>query len=255
MREPLVCAVLLTCDHPEMARRAIRSFRAQTYERKIMLVWDTGEQTCSEYSDGHEDDTRHLWPDLKGASIGTLRNYANQYAAHHYTTNDTRPEIFVHWKDRDWSHPNRIAEQVGLLQSSGADCVGYRSLVCWREKECAFCADPEGVAGAHCSCGDGQAWRYSHPSPYYALGASLCYWRETWWQRPFQDISTGEDAKFIEGRRMSTENGMECGAQCAAFGPAMIVGIGDPSAEPACGLGHWQRLKEWDALCRERMTL
>lgn len=258
--EPLVAAIMLTKDRPVMARRAVECFRAQTYERKRMVIVNSGEDQVS-----LED--QMIWePVFTGIdrmSIGFLRNHANKFASAHYGPSDMRPDVFVHWDDDDWSHSNRIAEQVALLQSSGADCVGYRSLLCWREKECAFCADPEGVAGAHCSCGDGQAWRYSHPSPSYALGASLCYWRKTWEQRPFQDISKGEDSKFIEGLRMVTDHGEgERNGDISLVEPSMIIGMHggntcnttDPAAEAARGSDQWARVPEWDAYCRERMA-
>ena len=64
------------------------------------------------------------------ATIGTkLRNFAGEANGPAWM-----PEILIHWDDDDYSHPNRIAEQVALLQSSGADAtVGFREMLFWRE--------------------------------------------------------------------------------------------------------------------------
>ena len=45
----------------------------------------------------------------------------------------TTHDILIHWDDDDYSHPNRIAEQVALLKSSGADVVGFSEMLSWRE--------------------------------------------------------------------------------------------------------------------------
>ena len=39
MSDPKVCAVLLTADRPEYARRAVECFRAQTYQNKRIVVF------------------------------------------------------------------------------------------------------------------------------------------------------------------------------------------------------------------------
>ena len=40
----MVCAILLTRDRPEMAARAIQSFREQTYGNVLLFVLDTSEK-------------------------------------------------------------------------------------------------------------------------------------------------------------------------------------------------------------------
>ena len=113
MSEPLVCAVCLVNGRESMVKRAVASFRAQTYERKCILILDSG------------------WPrvpipacegmflisgcegDLAGLSVGRLRNTALVYAL-----DPLKADIICHFDSDDWSHPNRIAEQVALLQSS-----------------------------------------------------------------------------------------------------------------------------------------
>ena len=250
MTHPLVCAIMLTRDRPAMAARAVECFRRQTYERKFLFVFDTSKHvvalTQSPESEGHS------WlPGLRAKSIGALRNQANAVMP--------QASILIHWDDDDWSHPHRIAEQVALLQSSGADAVGYREMLTWRQIH---------------NAGLGEAWLYSHPSPSYALGASLCYWRKTWEQRPFEDVSNGEDMKFIEGLKVRTKrfdgivdsigDGIVDLQRLVLMHPPMIYSIHggntgasmlDPAAEVARGNKQWKRVPEWDDYCAERMKL
>ena len=64
------------------------------------------------------------WPRHPEQGDHTLRSAREGHAA----------DILVHLDDDDYSHPNRIAEQVVLLQSSGADCVGYREMLFWQNR-------------------------------------------------------------------------------------------------------------------------
>lgn len=237
MTEPLVCAIMLTRARPAMAARALESFRRQTYANKRLLVWDTGELN-RDFEDG-QGQVMHFPAEAyrENISIGKLRNEANS---------KTDSAILIHWDDDDWSHPNRIAEQVALLQTSGADCVGYGSLLCWDSRS----------RGTH-QPDRGEAYLFTHPWPTYALGTSLCYWRKTWEQRPFQDLQKGEDYKFCEGLRMATASDM------ADDEPRMIVSMHggntgnttDPAAEIARGSKQWRRVPEWDGYCAEVMQL
>jgi glycosyltransferase involved in cell wall biosynthesis len=171
VNEPSVCAVMLTANRPEMARQAIECFRRQTYFAKTLLIVNSGANPM--IPTGYAEDI--MEPCYVGAdaqTIGELRNRGNRTSAGHGT------DIVIHWDDDDYSRPNRIAEQVALLQSSGADCVGYNELLFWREVE-------------------REAWLYRSTEPNYALGTSLCYWRKTWERKPFEATSQGEDRKFL----------------------------------------------------------
>ena len=137
-----------------MAARAVRAFREQTYKNKRLLVFDTGQRD----QPSPPDEGISYWhrPEWIGTTptIGALRNVANGL---------TKADIIVTWDSDDVSHPNRIAEQVAHLQSSGADVVGYNELLFWREP---------------------QAWLYKAPRG-TAPGTSLCYKRSTWERKPF----------------------------------------------------------------------
>lgn len=201
MAEPLVCAVILTRDHPEMAARAVQCFREQTYWRKTLVVVSNGAAPFPETIA-----KKYWWPEYEGRSIGNLRNMANSRAVE-----DHAPDILVHFDDDDWSHPNRIAEQVALLQSSGAECVGYHSMYFWQAPILDLHDQISEAYNAGNSLdvtnltthegrlhGYGRVYLYAGEPP-YALGTSLCYWRSVWEKRPFEDVPMGEDSKFLDG--------------------------------------------------------
>jgi hypothetical protein len=229
--EPLVCCVMLTRDRPEMAARAVRSFWAQTYERKRLLIFDSGVEPLKIVQvDGifHADE-----PGRGSASIGALRNHANAYTNPHALNCD----VILHWDDDDWSHPARITEQVELLQTSDADAVGYWDMLFWRTR-------------------DETAWRYTNRRCSYIVGTSLCYWRRTWERKPFKDIPHNhvggrEDSLFVQGLNVAT-------ASCMEADPRMIASIHGGNLtpyQPEAAPFNYRRVPEWDAYCRERMTL
>jgi hypothetical protein len=268
MAEPLVCAVMLTKDRPELAKKAIEYWRAQSYESKILLIWNTG-QADLDYSLGRFESIFDPLPDrhvITPKLIGELRNDALGWAVGGLYP---PPEIFCHWDDDDYSHPNRIAEQVALLQESGADVVGYNEMLFWRQD----LVIPWGMV--NCECGnryprsgapcpqchkypDGEAWLYYNRSNTYALGTSLMYWWKTWEQRPFQDLpkhpqGTGEDTEFIRGRNIRV-----CSSIVYDKDPRMIARIHgantanyDLEKIQAQGSTEWTHLPVWDKWVRE----
>jgi len=189
-------------------------------------------------------------------SIGVLRNMANEQAA------KVGADVLIHWDDDDVSHPNRIAEQVAHLQSSKASIVGYNQLLFWRSTKAA-----------------GEAWIYRDVRSTYALGTSLCYWLETWAERPFRDLGrtsggTGEDTDFIKGRNVCAVPGFGAQDKTAVIQsaerlgdtftplPRLIASIHGGNTMPydledmmAHGSTEWKRAPEWDSYARKVMEL
>lgn len=182
---------MLTADRPEMARRAIECFRRQTYPAKRLLIWDSGTQTLETpwYDEEDYPDVSHVLAERRD-TIGDLRNEANSFW--------TEYPILIHWDDDDWSHPNRISEQVALLQSSGAEAVGYREMLFWREPRV---NEAIGMYPTTQKDHGGEAWLYVNRKPTYALGTSLCYWRTVWQWRLFEPLNDGEDTAWLAGVR------------------------------------------------------
>lgn len=272
MVEPTVCCVMLTRNRPEMAARAVAAFRAQTYERKRLLVYNTGAKDGNLAHLAVCMPTLEYWhvPTEARLTIGALRNEANSEADY---------DIIAHWDDDDWSHPNRLAEQVALLKSSGADCVGYNEALCW---------DTRRHIGGHSGCDvcgttpcicKAKAWLYAeHATPGYALGGSFCYWRRAWEQHPFDALSQGEDERWRLKVKCVATTGLplwvpwrivDCpcgnryprsGAPCPKCHASpehenearLIIGVHGGNSSPYNMVGHpatFRRVPEWDGYC------
>ena len=265
MTEPSVCAIMLTANRSAMARQAVECFRRQTYESKRLLIWDTGktgELNFEPYQKfGLINHELALSREIAPRAIGTLRNEAAKHAYGY--------DILIHWDDDDYSHPNRISEQVALLQSSGADVVGYREMLFWRTVICGC-----DLAQDDCPrCGyKSEAWLYANNDRAgYAVGTSLCYWRRTWERKPFEATSRGEDNAFLKGLNLAccsslpeneTFRGMyKYGSVPSDGQPRMIARIhggihgGNTSENYAPSIleqsTNWKRVPEWDSHCRE----
>lgn len=261
--QPLVCCVMLTRDRPQMARRAVECFRKQTYQNKRLHVSHTGIEPVLAFG-GHEE-VFEKWipiPDAGEFSIGGLRNYANQSAVH------INADILIHFDDDDWSHPNRIEEQVALLQASGKQAVGYRDMLFSKRVLCPECKGYTEEGRRICgNCNNhpivAEAWLYSNPDPRYCLGTSLCYWREAWERRPFPDLSRGEDKAWL--REVDSLGVFSSIARDSHFSvrmhptdePRMIASVhaGNTSTPDPSTSSNFTRVTEWDSYCRERMAL
>ncbi len=242
MITPTVACVLLANGRPEMVKRAVKSFRAQTYENRILIQYD---------NDG-------------GNTIGALRNAANS---------KTGADIICHWDSDDWSHPNRIAEQVALLQSSGAECVGYNEMLFWQLcKQCHgfddYCADVD--LCETCKGNGGEAWLWRENIKNYAVGTSMCYWRETWERAQFPDYSAGcDDLYWAHGDKKKGIAAVKIASVPSSicyiaepyptpqWEPRMVASIhgGNTCAKIDAKTNAWRRVPEWDAYCREVMCL
>jgi hypothetical protein len=238
--EPLVCAVLLVNGRPEMTRRAIESFRAQTYANKSLLILDTGFYKYSERS-GRDYRPNEVYSMMNGSgvSFGALRNMANTLAQ--------SADIIAHFDSDDVSHPRRIEEQVAFLQSSGVEAVGYRELLFWDTRP----VDEQ--QRQHEQHGD--AWLYAHPHPAYLVGASMCYWRRVWQAYPFDERVPHEDQDWW------LHHWSKCASESLTIGgPRMICGIHGDNTSEAYAREHmiapsWNRAPEFDNYCAERMKL
>lgn len=280
MNQPTVAAIMLVNGREEMVNRAAECFERQTYENKRLLLWCTGEG-FSGFTPPWALREDVMIPEVdakacEGMTVGALRNLANKYASHHYVKSWKRPEIFVHWDSDDWSNPNRLAEQVALLQSSGKQAVGYRDLLFWQEpsqkdfirktpREQARFTRQEQERELY-----GEAWLYSNANQSYCLGTSLCYWREVWERRPFQHLprakgGTGEDVEFLRGldslgvTSLFRESGPS-GSGTDDMQPRMIASIhGDNTQFYGSELleesTSWKRVSDYDQVCRELMAL
>lgn len=244
---PTVCCVMLANGREAMVRRAIRCFRAQTYQNKRLLIWNTGDHTLDLGDEDEEYEIAHVYADQKARSIGTLRNEANQFW-------NAYP-IICHWDSDDWSHPDRLSEQVALLQSSGKECVGYNQMLFWRDLQLTE-RDVYGPEGSNEPCDVIQeSWMYRLPLPCGILGTSLMYWRRAWEKNPFADKNNGEDQDFL--RRVSCQGVVSLldTNPSRLNEPRMIASIHGSNTASQIDPTHsmWTRTPEWDARVREIM--
>jgi glycosyltransferase involved in cell wall biosynthesis len=269
----MVVAVCLTADRPDMTRQAVASFRAQTYPAKRMYIFDSGDVPAIDalpdnypefgivYHNSHTRRPPHR-------TIGELRNEANEWCAH-----DGSSDIICHWDSDDWSHPNRISEQVALLHASGAECVGFNEMLFWREPTSEF-RETEHLDTCTCgTCGPGkrtvitgihslgEAWLYTNRSATWALGTSLCYWRRTWERAPFAALNSGEDTEWFNRVKVMATHSFVTPfriAEGVRNEPRMVARIhagnaGNPAYWPeemATHPHHWRRVPEWNDYCR-----
>jgi hypothetical protein len=209
-----------------------------------LLLFDSGDRRSDIGINAPTKTQCQTWIDKEvfgHPTIGQLRNLAIEECSEVF-----KPDIIIHFDDDDWSHQNRIAEQVALLQATGADCVGYNEMLFWREsvqdRVKALVTDKGGwtredlakygvlwppPAGWLSNLPTGEAWLYSNPNPRYALGTSLCYWRLAWEVLPFPDLQHGEDTEWLKGVNCHSVSG------CGEFSPVSIdLPMSHPSAWP-----------------------
>jgi hypothetical protein len=282
MSEPLVVCVMLTRDRHAMAMRAVEAFRAQTYANRRLLIYNTGGPPLNTFCQHvHERiATRRCNPDgsecgpFERETIGELRNFANQ------TRLATEADILIHWDDDDLSHPNRISEQVALLQSSGKECVGYREVLFWDSRPAVWKLERNDPSGYPAAGGFvNEAWLYSNRDSRYCIGASLCYWRRVWERRPFEALPKNregltEDNAWLRGvdslgissmaelpADLRSEYRQEVATEIKRFQPRLICSIHGANSQPydieatiARGATEWRRVPEWDGFCRDFMS-
>ncbi len=254
---------MITANRPEMARRALNSLARQTYEPKGISVFSSDPESCG---------LPEIANRITRATIGEMRNEANRrirdtefrgkpVAAHFI------PDILCHWDDDDYSAPQRIAEQVSLLQASGAQAVGYNQMLFWREPRCKECGD----SGVNTNCDEaasdphpGEAWLYTGSG---ICGTSLCYWRTAWERKHFEAMNNGEDARWLMGmkavgasslivpdgipftdpmkpRMIARIHSGPSGNTSNAYNPQVMRAVEKQG-------GEWKRVSEFDDYCRK----
>ena len=257
MKNPTVTAVCLTADRQAMTDRAVASFLSQTYKQSHLLIYDTGKKPyrleCLGSSrivivrDGPE----------MARPIGAMRNVANSVAV--------ASDILIHFDSDDWSGPYRIEDQVQSLIDSGKECVGYRSVLFWRDI-------PHGVALLAAEkvrklVRVQEAWAYHNINPAYCIGASFCYWRRVWERQKFREDlpgperGMGEDKEWLNhvdsrgyASHHSTPEYMPNTPMLVCEihgGNTMKYSLDDESRGPT----GWKRVPEWDSKLQEIMQL
>ncbi len=162
-----ISVITPTHKRPEMIKRAINMFRAQEAEDAEMIIIGSGKQhDLLAAEDLIGCDIRYI---VSEENIGVKRNLGCDAA---------KGQMIVHWDDDDWYAKDWLVRSGRELLYSGADCVGLRA--------CYFNELPSRFL----------LYQYTGRQG-YAVGATLCYWKEVWEGNPFPEIQMGEDTAFV----------------------------------------------------------
>jgi glycosyltransferase involved in cell wall biosynthesis len=116
---PLVSGLLVTGDRVTMAKRAIRSFAAQTYVNRELVVVTGGSRRVREALERYVaalglDSVRFVNPESTDRPLGHLRNVSIDAA---------RGDFLCRWDGGHYSHPERMEQQLGrMLERDAGAC-------------------------------------------------------------------------------------------------------------------------------------
>lgn len=180
--ESVIACVMLTADRPHMAARAVRSFLAQDYENRALVIYDTGKRLLFEdypelsvkISLRSDNKPRVVYLIDTGDQLPLceLMNHITELAMKFFN-----PELIAKWDDDDVSDRRRLSRQRSLAFQGGHEVVGYNAMP--------FVMPDRSVR------------LYNNPQPTYALGTSLMYSPGAWKSFPFPD--TTQDARNGRG--------------------------------------------------------
>src|ERR1035438_9393048 len=108
MPKPNVACVMLVDGRPEMTRRAIHSFDAQTYRDSFLVILDTGAEPLPGGEGPLYVYEPHMHGGASGVSFGALRNRANTWALDLFTRQHMHCDIIAHFDSDDYSDSRRI---------------------------------------------------------------------------------------------------------------------------------------------------
>lgn len=218
-----VACILLTADRQRQTERAIRSFLEQDWKDRGLVIVDSGKVpfVLPEINGVYYAFLR-FDPD-PGLTIGFLRNRA---------AGNTSSDLIAHWDSDDWSAPNRLTEQIRLLEDRGVDLVGCNEMVCWDSRT-------------------RSAYVYRSQDENYCMGTSMLYRRSLWERSHFPETSAGEDTVWSRGL------GPLKAATSALAGPLMIAEVhaGNTAMRVIHGAKEWRRAPDWDERAARIMAL
>lgn len=114
---PLVSCLMVTCNRPNLAERAVACLADQTWPNKELVIVDDGdvdyEPVLAKYRDRLVIHYHRL--ERNDATVlGGLRNESLDRA---------NGEFCMQWDDDEWYHPERIAVQMQPIVQAGYDCT------------------------------------------------------------------------------------------------------------------------------------
>lgn len=153
------CIMPTTPERHSFIPEAVECFLAQTWAAKELVILNDGGEPLR-----YEHPLVRVVNEEGKSTIGAKRNRLCELA---------EGEIICHFDDDDWSSPERIAQQVEMLQAKPV--AGYSTVMFW----------------------DGKKAYFYKGAIVYVCGATLAY-RKSWWaENRFRDVQTCEDNAFI----------------------------------------------------------
>ena len=115
-----------------------------------------------------------------GGTCGHNRNRINQDCG----AMPSAVTHIAHWDDDDYSHPYRLQHQKLIMETTGADIVGYNEIPILDET-------------------NGEVWIYKHPTSTWVFDTTMMYRRECWDEigNEFEDTNTGVETKWLRKQR------------------------------------------------------
>jgi Glycosyl transferase family 2/Bifunctional DNA primase/polymerase, N-terminal len=179
---PLVsCLMPTTGDRRRFLPQAIRYFQRQTYPNLELVIVCDGEDDMSDLIPGDDERIHYDYLGSNRQTHGAKLNLACERAT---------GDLIAHFDDDDWSHPERLNFQVGVLLAEGAEICGMSQLL--------YFEISSGLVWLN------RAPTLLHPSLYRGLsfGGSYVYRRSYWSGSQFPDVACYSDIAFTweEGR-------------------------------------------------------
>jgi glycosyltransferase involved in cell wall biosynthesis len=207
---PRVSCIMPTHSRRVFAGKALDYFARQDYPNAELVIVDDGDDSIADLA-AHATNVRYIRLPSR-TRLGAKRNMAIEAGT---------GDIILHWDDDDWMHAGRISTQVAALLSGG-DICGASAI--------RFCEIPSGRLSLY---------RYLQPQRHWLYGATLCYRRSFWRQKPFAPIDIGEDTRFVWEKPLGRVIDL-------AGSPLLIAMVhGGNISNPRPGSGaNWQALPE-----------
>ena len=166
---PLVSCVMATARRPAFLKQAIRYFLRQTYEPKELIIVDDEDRTETSTADIIPDDPRISYSWVKPMPLGAKLNHGVAQA---------KGVVIQKLDDDDWYHPWFLSTMVATMAPKGfSNVMGSTSTFLVFLKE---------------------TGELKHAGHTWFIGGSLAFSKDVWAKKPFEEIMSGEDDRFIK---------------------------------------------------------
>lgn len=184
---PKVSGILPVGYGSDYFRVAADAFLASTYAGELELVILDNNETPLDQS-LIPNDARVKYYHCDRMPVGALRNLGTSYAT---------GDICISLDEDDWSHPERVGQQVGRLIGTGKSVTGFHSIYYY-------------------DTNDRKTYKYwyepNRNHPPYACGSSQCYLKSWWEKHKFPETGVEDFAfqqKALHNNELDSIDGAE----------------------------------------------